>query len=176
VNDRATPYTVTVTVRDSSGQSVSSTFTAAVANLPPTVKINTPGPGSNLAWNTSYAFKATFSDPGTADTHTCTISWGDGTTSTGTISESGGAGTCQTTHTWASTGNYTITVTVKDNAGATATATSAITVTKTGGTVITVLRYIGPTKVAAAKAKKHVAPKKHVTRAGSSARGRTASV
>ena len=118
---------------------MSGSFHVSVANLPPTVKINTPGPGSNLAAKTVYSFKATFADAGKADTHTCTINWGDGTSSTGTVTESGGAGTCASSHAWASTGNYTITVTVKDSSGATATATSAITVTKTGGTVYTVL-------------------------------------
>ena len=135
VNDGPTPYTVTYTVTDGSGQSIGGAFTIAIANLPPTVKINTPGPGSDLAWKTSYAFKATFTDPGTADTHTCTITWGDGTSSTGTVSESGH--TCLSSHSYSQTGNYTITVTLRDNAGAAATATSAITVTKYGGTVLT---------------------------------------
>jgi hypothetical protein len=158
VNDRSTPYTVSVTVSDSSGNTASGTFTIAVANQPPAVKLNTPGPGSNLAQRTSYAFKATFSDPGTADTHTCTIAWGDGTTSTGTVGESGGAGTCTSSHSWFSTGNYTITVTVRDNAGATATATSAITVTKTGGTVFTVLSVkLTKHKTTTKKATKHSA-------------------
>jgi hypothetical protein len=141
-NDRATPYTVTVTVSDASGQSASSSFTVAVANVAPTVKINTPGPGSNLAWKTTYQFKATFSDAGIADTHTCSIAWGDGTSSTGAVSESSGAGTCLSSHAYSSTGNFTISVTVRDSGGATATATSAITVTKTGGSVVSVLGYV----------------------------------
>ncbi len=155
-NDRSTPYTVTVTVTDADGRSVSGTFTIAIANVAPTVRINTPGPGSNLAQKTSYTFKATLADLGTADTHTCTIAWGDGSSSTGTVGESGGAGTCTSAHSWSATGNYTITVTVKDNAGATATATSAITVTKTGGTVFTVLQYTARNK--------HAATTKHVVK------------
>jgi hypothetical protein len=106
------------------------------------VKINTPGPGSNLAWKTTYQFKATFSDAGIADTHTCSIAWGDGTSSTGAVSESSGAGTCLSSHAYSSTGNFTISVTVRDSGGATATATSAITVTKTGGSVVSVLGYV----------------------------------
>jgi hypothetical protein len=143
-NDRSTPYTVTVTVVDGTGQSASSSFTVTVANAPPTVRINTPGPGSNLKWKTSYPFTATFSDQGTADTHTCTISWGDGTSSTGTVSEKSGSGTCTGQHTWMSQGSFTITVTVRDSSGATATATSAITVTKNGGTVYKLFSYVGP--------------------------------
>jgi hypothetical protein len=172
-NDRSTPYTVSVTVTDADGRSVGGTFTIAVANVAPTVKINTPGPGSNLAWKTSYSFKASFSDPGTVDTHTCTITWGDGSSSTGTVNEA--TDTCTSSHSWSATGNYTITVTLRDNAGATATATSAIMVTKAGGTVFTVLSYTGAktlkTKVKhaavkqhAAKAKKHAAKKKHAVK------------
>ena len=61
---------------------------------------------------------ASFTDAGTADTHTCTITWGDGRSSTGTVSESGGSGTCTGSNVYRQTGNYTITVTVTDNAGA----------------------------------------------------------
>jgi hypothetical protein len=169
VNDRSAPYTVTVTVTDSSGNTATGTFTVAVANLPPTVRINTPGPGSNLAQRTSYPFKATFSDPGTADAHTCTIAWGDGSTSTGAVSESSGAGTCTSSHSWSSTGSYTITVTVKDSAGATATATSAITVTKNGGTVFTVLSLSA--KKHAPKAKKTFEHSIKLRKAGRGRRG-----
>ena len=132
-----------MTVVDASGQWVTGTFTIAVANVAPTVRINTPATGSNLAWKTSYAFKATFADAGKADTHTCTIAWGDGTASTGSVSESAGSGTCAGSHAYSSTGNYTITVTVRDSSGATATSTSAIVVSKTGGKIYSLLVYAG---------------------------------
>jgi hypothetical protein len=153
-------YTVGVTLTDADGQSKSGSFTITVANVAPVVRINTPGPGSNLARNTTYAFKASFTDPGTADTHTCTITWGDGSSSTGTVSESGGAGTCLSSHAYKSTGNYTITVKVTDNAGASSTATSAITVTQNGGTVYTLLAAKAkPAKKATAKPAKKPAKK-----------------
>jgi PKD repeat protein len=66
-----------------------------------------------------------FTDGGTADTHTVTINWGDGsptTTATGNPFTSA-------PHTYASAGNFTVTATVADNAGATATATSTVDVT-----------------------------------------------
>jgi PKD domain len=159
VNDRTFPYNVTVTVVDGSGQSAGTSFGVTVANVPPAVRINTPATGSNLAWKTTYTFKATITDAGTADAHTCTIAWGDGTSSTGSVSESGGTGTCNSSHAYGLTGNYTITVTVTDPSGGKATATSAITVTKTGGSVYSVLRYLSPAK---AKAKAPAAKKMHV--------------
>jgi len=84
-------------------------FSVSVANVAPTVKITAPTGGGLFKAGASVSLSASFSDAGTADTHTCKIAWGDGTTSTGTVTESGGAGTCTATHPYAS-GRYTITV------------------------------------------------------------------
>ena len=132
VNDRSTAYTVTVTVTDATGASASSTFAASVTNVAPTVTITSPLGGAVFKTGTTTSLSASFNDPGTADTHTCTIAWGDGSTSTGTVAQSGASGTCTASKTYKSVGNYTITATVKDSAGATATATVTISVTKTG--------------------------------------------
>jgi PKD repeat protein len=132
--DRA--YTVTVTVASADGQSRTSSFIATIANVAPVVLLNTPATGSVLKRSQSTAFKATFADQGTGDTHTCSITWGDGTSSTGIVVESGGAGTCTSSHAYSVNGTYTITVRVTDNSGAVATATSTVTVTTQGGTII----------------------------------------
>jgi Ca2+-binding RTX toxin-like protein len=136
VNDRSTPYSVSVTVKDATGASMSSSFSATVANAPPSVTISSPLSGTTFKSGSSVSFKASFTDPGKSDTHTCTIAWGDGSTSTGTISESGGAGTCTSSHTFKNTGSYTLSVTVKDSGGASASATSTISVTKTGAATV----------------------------------------
>jgi hypothetical protein len=122
-------YSATVTATDSVGGSATVGFTVTVANLPPSVTVNTPTAGSSFQTGASVSAKASFTDPGTADTHTCTITWGDGSSSTGTISESSGAGTCTASHAYTAAGNYTITVKVTDNAAASASASVAITVT-----------------------------------------------
>ncbi len=57
---------------------------------------------------------ASFTDANTADTHSCTIDWGDGNTTAGTVSESSGSGTCTGSHSYADNGAYTVTVTVSD--------------------------------------------------------------
>ena len=58
---------------------------------------------------------ATFTDGGTSDTHTCTLSWDDSTSSTGAVTETNGSGSCSGTHTYPSAGVYTIGVTVTDD-------------------------------------------------------------
>ena len=60
---------------------------------------------------------ASFTDPGTLDTHTCSISWGDTTSSAGTVVEANGSGTCTGSHTYATGGLKTITVNVTDDDG-----------------------------------------------------------
>jgi hypothetical protein len=130
-NDRATPYAVTVKVTDSTGATATNGFSATVANVAATVTITSPTGGTLFQAGRSMTLSATFSDAGKSDTHTCSIAWGDAT-STGTVSETNGAGTCSASHTYANVGNYTITVTVTDNGGAAGTATVAVSVTKNG--------------------------------------------
>ena len=68
---------------------------------------------------------ATIVDPGTLDTETCSIDWGDGTTNTlfvGTLRE------CQAPHTYAAAGSYTVAVTVTDKDGGTGTDSKTLVV------------------------------------------------
>jgi hypothetical protein len=58
---------------------------------------------------------ATFTDAGSADTHTATIQWGDGTTSTVTAAN----GQVSATHSYAQAGLYPVVVTIADDDGAT---------------------------------------------------------
>jgi hypothetical protein len=91
---------------------------------------------------TPVTVTATFTDPGTLDGHTCTINWGDGTTTSGTVSPPTGSGTCTGTHTYTAGGVLTITVTVTDDDGGSDTETAFITLSGlgekvTGGGAIT---------------------------------------
>src|SRR5207249_3435731 len=81
-----------------------------VNNVAPTVGAIavTPAPSSE---GSSVSASANFTDPGTQDTFTCSISWGDTTTTAGSIS----GHTCSGTHTYVDNGNYTITFTVADD-------------------------------------------------------------
>jgi PKD repeat protein len=70
----------------------------------------------------------TFTDKGVADTHTVTVAWGD-LTPTWTQSFAAGPGSFTTTpHTYTTVGTFTVKLTVTDNAGASATATSSVSV------------------------------------------------
>jgi hypothetical protein len=147
-NDRSTAYTVRVTVTDAAGTTGTGSFAVTVANAAPAVTIGSPVSGKVFATGGTVTVSASFADPGAADTHTCTIAWGDGKSATGTVSETNGAGTCTGSYSYRQTGSYTITVTVVDNAGAVTTKTVSISVTKSG-TAASSLYAAGATAVSA---------------------------
>jgi PKD domain len=145
-------------VTDSTGTSVTGGFTVTVKNVAPTVVITSPGSGATFKNGSTVSFSASFSDPGKSDTHTCTITWGDGATSIGTVSETNGAGTCTGNHAYGN-GTYTISVAVTDNSGAVGTASVSIAVTKNGkrgGALLLALVVPGFTTYGAAAMGKHV--------------------
>ncbi len=116
-NPTATPsdnYPITATVTDKDGASGSAGTSLTVNNLAPVVGAVT-GPASPLALGSSATVSANFTDVGTQDTHTCSISWDDGTTGVGTVTEGGGSGSCAASRTYAAAGVYTVTMTITDD-------------------------------------------------------------
>jgi PKD repeat protein len=75
------------------------------------------GPLGPVLINTATQVSVPFTDDGTADTHTCLIDWGDGTSSAGTVVEASGSGTCTGSHTYTVQDIYTVTITVTDDDG-----------------------------------------------------------
>ncbi len=73
------------------------------------------GPTGPLAAPASANITASFTDAA-ADTHTCSISWDDGSVTSGAVSGTNGSGSCSapTPHSFPSAGVYTIGVTVTD--------------------------------------------------------------
>ncbi|WP_200343556.1 PKD domain-containing protein [Halochromatium glycolicum] len=108
-------YTVTVTVTDDDAGEGSATLTATVANADPVVDA---GADQATTGSTSISLApATFTDAGTADTHTAEIDWGDGTVADGSISQGAGSGSVAGTHSYSQAGTYSVQVTVTDDDG-----------------------------------------------------------
>ena len=117
-NTAADTYAVYVTVTDNgSPQGVGSTpapVGVTVSNLAPVISTVT-GPAGPQSLGTMVSVAAAFTDVGSQDTHTCTVTWDDSTTSYGTVTETLGNGSCTASHLYAAAGVYSVKVTVKDD-------------------------------------------------------------
>lgn len=108
-------YTVTLTASDGTASGTDA-VPVTIANAAPSVGSIT-APTDPVAVNTAIDVSAAFTDPGTLDTHTATVDWGDGTVAEASVSEAGGSGTVTAGHTYATAGVYTLIVTVSDDDG-----------------------------------------------------------
>lgn len=102
-----------------------------VHNAPPAVTITTPVFDSQVDAGQTVSVSATVADPGGADTVSCDIDWGDGTSAAGSMS----GATCTGVHTFAAPGPAIIAVTATDNLGATGAAAALVTVNPAGTAV-----------------------------------------
>jgi hypothetical protein len=126
-NTASSPFTVTVTVRDRTGAIATGSTTATVQNAPPSSLQVTPAP-SVAVQGQSMTLSGSFADPGTADAHVISVSWGDG--SPAQILNLG-AGILQfsANHTYGIGGtNITIQVTVTDDDQGASTGTAPLRV------------------------------------------------
>jgi PKD repeat protein len=78
-------FTVTLVVTDVTGLRDSDTLLVSVDNVAP--KVNAGLNQNAFEGDTVSLEPATFTDPGTADTHTAVINWGDGTIEPGTVNQ-----------------------------------------------------------------------------------------
>jgi len=111
-------YTVTLTVTDDDNGSDQDTATATITNANPVVNA-----GPNQAANETdlVSFSGSFTDAGTADTHTFLWNFGDGTTAT----------TLSTSHAYTAAGTYTVTLTVTDDDNGSGSDTATVTINNT---------------------------------------------
>jgi hypothetical protein len=130
--------TVSLIVTDDDGaSSAADQATVTVGNVDPVVTIIAPTsysvwPITGIAGVSSF-IDASFTDAGTNDTHTCSVDWGNSTSTAGTVTETQGTGTGTCTLTplaspYGEAGIYTITVTVTDDDSGAGTATVDIVV------------------------------------------------
>jgi hypothetical protein len=102
---------ITVTVSDNVGGIVTDSGTKITVNNVAPVITGGLGPNATLPlW-------IDFTDKGTLDTHKCVLTWGDWQTSPGAVHEGNGLGNCTASHTYTSSGTYTIGITITDNDG-----------------------------------------------------------
>ena len=137
-------HAVTVTVNDRGGSAATASGAVNVADA------SLAASGLTLTASEGVPFTgtvATFTDAdpnSVASDFSATISWGDGTSSSGTVSASAGGGfTVSGTHTYAEEGTDAVTVTVRDYGGSSAVATGNVAVADgalqaTGTTLTTV--------------------------------------
>jgi hypothetical protein len=111
-------FALALTISDGVNPPVVLTTTLTVSNVAPAVVIKTPANASTVDVGSLVNLSATFVDPGSNDTQTCTINWGDGTTTNGFVS----AGTCIGSHTFTAAGTRNVTVRVLDDDGGVGTA------------------------------------------------------
>jgi ELWxxDGT repeat protein len=116
-------FTATLTVTDTGDLSSSSLAQVSIANEDPTID-SLEVPGTPVMSQTPVSITATYSDPGSSDTHTYVIDWGDGDISAGAAT----AGSVVESHIYTVGGQYPITITVTDDDGGEDTAAAVIMV------------------------------------------------
>src|SRR2546428_401631 len=102
-------YSVVLTLADSAGHTVTANASVSPTNVPPVVGSLSLSPSSVVDHQT-LTVSGSFTDPGTADTFTVTVEWGDGTSSTDSLAA--GTRSFSATHAYNAAGPVTITVTV----------------------------------------------------------------
>jgi hypothetical protein len=119
-------YSGLLTATDTTGLTSTTTFSVAIANLPPVVDA---GPNLASAWGVPVAFNGSATDPGTEDQSTLTYSWDFGD---GSPSATGGS---SVTHSYSTPSSYVATLTSCDRYGACASATTSVAIRKRAVTV-----------------------------------------
>lgn len=123
-------YNVTVEVTDDAGAKGSLVIHVVVSNVAPSVALPST---MDLAFTRTLDASGTFTDPGSNETYSATVSYGDGTPAQslaiGPYSAPPlAAGSFKLQHTYATAGSYTVAVTVTDSNGGSTSANMQVNV------------------------------------------------
>ncbi|HEX6291171.1 MAG TPA: PKD domain-containing protein, partial [Herpetosiphonaceae bacterium] len=110
--------TVRAKISDKDGDFTEYVAQVTINNVAPVVGAIT-GPTQAVPVGTAINVSAPFTDPGTADTHTAAIDWGNNTTSAGTVTynPATGTGNVQGSRIYTTPGIYTLKISVTDDDG-----------------------------------------------------------
>jgi CSLREA domain-containing protein len=117
-------FTAAATVTDDEGLTDTVTFTVTVSNASPTADA---GQSITVVEGAVLTHVGSFTDPGSADTHTANVDWGDTTSTPAVVNQ--GAATTSATRTFDDDAALTLTFTVTDDDGGIGTDTATVTVT-----------------------------------------------
>jgi len=106
-------FTVNVRISDDDGGVATGSTQVIVENVAPMVDA---GADTTITRGDTFMLTATFTDPGTVDTHTATIDWGDGTSAPGQVGED--TDTVSGSHEYTILNTYRVEVCVTDKDGA----------------------------------------------------------
>src|SRR5262249_47649371 len=124
------PFTVSATVTDKDSASAAATTSVTVHNVAPSGVTLSASPAT-INENDTTTVSGSFSDPGTQDTHTVVIHWGDGSADT-TLNLAAGVLTFSASHQYLDNNPgdapFTISATVTDKDNASASGSTNVTV------------------------------------------------
>ncbi len=129
---------VTITANDHRGGVVTTTFNLLVNNVAPNTIVLSSG---SIDENGLFVLNGTFADPGTVDTHTVVIRWGDGSDDT-TLTLAAGVTTFIASHRYLDDSGsgastvYAVAATVTDKDGESGSGSSTVTVNNVAPTVV----------------------------------------
>jgi PKD domain-containing protein/Big-like domain-containing protein len=121
-------FSVTFSATDDGGATNSATATFTGTNVPPTAEISVSHSTLVLVPLQTVTFTGGFTDPGTLDTHTAALDYGDGSPQETYAYGAGASGNITESHGYSAPGTYTVTYTVTDDDGGVGTATTTVTV------------------------------------------------
>lgn len=118
-------FRATLSASDGVNPTVSDSTLVTVRNVPPRLTLTGPKPWEVFRAGTPVALTASFTDPGANDTHTCSVTWDDGTDETYLP---GSGNSCDRSHTFTRPGMFTINAKVTDDDGGVGSATVMVIV------------------------------------------------